>query len=317
MRTFRARDSLCWPQFINRVEDVDGFRFMDPGFDRKAALDCFKKYMHEESPKRDDEVSSYTHELHSRFWEMFLVTSFLEDGLHLINKGSADGPDFKIDLGDRVLWVEAVIAGPGSSSSDNRVPAPVMGMAVDVPHDLMILRLANSFETKFKKYKCYCSKELVTENDLFVIAINGCLVGSHPEALTPRIVQTLFPVGHTVLSLDKEDLNVTGQHLEYRDRISKDNESEVFTNSFLNDNYMGIDAVLYSDCNFLNLISDSESTIQGRLSRLLTLVHNPSGCFPSRAENGEFLRCGKGYYFVKSRNPEELFGTISNYEDSN
>ena len=126
---------------------------------------------------------------------MYLVTSFLEDEFCLLKK-KPEGPDIKIKLGDRTIWVEAVVPGPGTNN--DRVPDLEYGVAREVPDEQMKLRLTNAFSEKFYKYKNYREKDLVKEEDDYVIAINGSLIG-RSERDVPRIVRILFPIGNLVL----------------------------------------------------------------------------------------------------------------------
>lgn len=69
----------------------------------------------------------------------------------------------------------------------------------------------------------------------------------------------------------------------------------MLTDPFLNDEYAGISAVLYSDCCLFNFDYAGNSNHR-RLSRSFTLVHNPKRHLIHTKGASGFLRCGVGYY---------------------
>ena len=78
----------------------------------------------------------------------------------------------------------------------------------------------------------------------------------------------------------------------------------MLTDHFLNDEYAGISAVLYSDCYLFNF-DYVENSNNRRLSRSFTLVHNPKRYLVHTRCASGFLRCGVGYYMtsdIKDKN---------------
>ena len=288
----------CFSNLWDRLSQAKGGKYLE--FDKEYADDLLEKFICEISEHGEDRVGGKYHEFFSRFWEMYLVTSFLEDGFGLLEK-KTEGPDIKIKLGDRIIWVEAVVPGPGDETSNDRVPDLEYGVVRDVPDEQMKLRLINAFSGKFCKYKNYREKDLVKEEDDYVIAINGYLIGSgRNEREVPRIVRTLFPIGNMVYHIRvpnnfDQKAEITGQSHEYQKEIVKCEGSRVPTDSFLNDEYTGVSAVLYSDCCLFNFDYSGNSNHR-RLSRSFTLVHNPKRHLIHTQCASGFLRCGLGYY---------------------
>ena len=209
------RMRLCFSNLWNRLSQVEGEKHLD--FNKKCADDLLEKFIREDG---EDRVRKKHHEFSSRFWEIYLVTSFLEDGFCLVEKKNPEGPDIKIKLGDRIIWVEAVVPGPGGEMNNDRVPDLEYGVARDVPDEQMKLRLTNAFSKKFYKYKNYREKDLVKEEDDYVIAINGSLIG-RSERDVPRIVRTLFPIGNLVYHVHapnnfNQRSEIIGQSHEYQ-----------------------------------------------------------------------------------------------------
>ena len=296
---------LCFSNLWNRLSHMEGEKYLD--FNKEYADDLLEKYIHEDG---EDKVREKYHEFSSRFWEIYLVTSFLEDGFCLVEKKNPEGPDIKIKLGDRIIWVEAVVPGPGGETNNDRVPDLEYGVAREVPDEQMKLRLTNAFSGKFCKYKNYREKDLIKEGDDYVIAINGYLIGSgRNEREIPRIVRTLFPIGNMVYHIRvpnnfDQRAEITEQSHEYQKEIVKCEGSRVPTDPFLNDEYAGISAVLYSDCYLFNFDYVENSNYR-RLSRSFTLVHNPKRYLVHTRCASGFLRCGVGYYMtsdIKDKN---------------
>ena len=154
---------------------------------------------------------------------------------------------------------------------------------------------------KFYKYKNYREQGLVKEEEDYVIAINGYLIGSgRREREVPRIVRTLFPIGDLVYNIRvpnnfDQRSEIVGYSHEYRREIVKHKGSKVLTDPFLNDEYTGISAVLYSDCYLLNF-DYVENSNHRRLSRSFILVHNPKRHLVHTWRASGLLRCGTGYY---------------------
>ena len=292
------RIRLCFSNLWNRLSQVKGEKYLD--FNKECAYDLLEKFICEISEHGEDRVGEKYHKFFSRFWEMYLVTSFLEDEFCLLKK-KTEGPDIKIKLEDRIIWVEAVAPGPGVETSNDRVPDLEYGVAREVPDEQMKLRLTNAFREKFCKYKNYREKDLVKEEDDYVIAINGYLIGSgRNEREVPRIVRTLFPIGNMVYHIRvpnnfDQRAEIVEQSHEYQREIVKCEGSRVPTDPFLNDEYAGVSTVLYSDCCLFNFDYSGNSNHR-RLSRSFTLVHNPKRHLIYTQCASGFLRCGVRYY---------------------
>ncbi len=288
----------CFSNLWDRLSQAKGGKYLE--FDKEYTDDLLEKFICEISEHGEDRVGEKYHEFFSRFWEMYLVTSFLEDGFCLLEK-KTEGPDIKIKLDDRIIWVEAIVPGPGDETSNDRVPDLEYGVVRDVPDEQMKLRLTNAFSKKFYKYKNYREKDLIKEEDDYVIAINGYLIGSgRNEREVPRIVRTLFPIGNMVYHIRvpnnfDQRAEIAGQSHEYQREIVKCEGSRVPTDPFLNDEYAGVSSVLYSDCSLFNF-DYSRNSNHRRLSRSFTLVHNPKRYLIHTQCASGSLRCRVRYY---------------------
>jgi len=240
-------------------------------------------------------------QFHQHFWEIYLAASLLEIGLNLEHSNSSDGPDICIkSCSDSSVWVEAVTALAGEGV--DAVQKAEFGVVRDVPDDQIKLRLLNAFDKKSKKYDVYKQKNWVDSKDPYIIAINAALVPSASlEREIPRIVRSLLPFGHSVLHLDKETLNVVDTSYEYQGKIVKASGKGPETTSFLNPQFSGISAVIYSCADAFNYPTE--------ISKSLLLLHNPLAVNPVPLG---FLKKGYEYWIEdqylrnKNWNQEQL-----------
>jgi len=233
-------------------------------------------------------------EFHKRFWEIYLAASLIDSSLTLQNSSGPDGPDICVNAGDGLkIWVEAVTVSSGDGIDSVKEAEP--GSARSVPDDQIKLRLLNAFDTKSKEYKNYREKNWVSSADPYIIAINAAQVHSASHELEiPRIVRSLLPFGFQTLHLNRE-AEIDSSIYEYQGEVIKVSGTAIKTTSFMNPEYSGISAVIYSCADVFNHPSE--------ISNSLLLFHNPL------AENPiglSFLKKGQEYWvdhhLLKSKN---------------
>ena len=71
------RIRLYFSNLWNRLSQVKGEKYLD--FNKECAYDLLEKFICEISEHGENRVGGKYHTFFSRFWEMYLVTSFLED----------------------------------------------------------------------------------------------------------------------------------------------------------------------------------------------------------------------------------------------
>lgn len=185
-------------------------------------------------------------DFHSRTWEMYLGNVFLKNELKI--SPSNNGPDIKIISFSPPIWIEAVVAKKGEGP--DAVPETVYEVVTDVPHDEMILRLTNSLEVKFQKYKEYLSKGIIGEHDPFAIAVNrGAL--EHPDPDIPLIFKCLFALGYLTIPIS-QNRKRGKPFFSKRDGITKKDGSPVSLSFFENIEHNGISGIIYSPKDVLN-----------------------------------------------------------------
>ncbi|MGB8699323.1 MAG: hypothetical protein WCD18_07905 [Thermosynechococcaceae cyanobacterium] len=149
---------------------------------------------------------------------------------------------------------------------------------------------------KNKRYKRYIKESWISPEAPYIIAINAAKVPSATKELEiPRIVRSLLPFGFQVLHLNRETLEETSTSYEYQGEIFKASGTKIDTTSFLNSEFSGISAVVYSCADAFNYPDE--------ISKSLLLFHNPLAINPLPLG---FLRKGYEYWVdnqhLKSRN---------------
>jgi hypothetical protein len=214
--------------------------------------------------------SELANKFHPRFWEMYLACTLIEMGFQLIPRTSSYGPDIQINLNGRNLWIEAT--APDAGTGDDAVPGyPNSDDFIQwtrVPEEQIILRLTNSLYKKCQKYHEYVSSGLVSENDLFVIAINGFDVPHiSSEDEIPLIVKSVLPFGDLTITLDINEMKPTDEFYKYREYIQKKSGANVLTKTFQDPSYSFISGLIYSTAELWNRPI--------RLGEDFLFVHNP------------------------------------------
>lgn len=269
--------------FYNRVRD-------NP--DRKDAHDfvegLWQKY---ESYAEPDFLDDARKDFHAKTWEMYLGCLFLDYSFNLQRKTKKKGPDLHLLWNNRSIWVEAT--APESGTGANAVPEYRFKEASGLPSDQVILRFASAIQKKFKQFKSHRSSDIIQPDDFYIIAINGGRIRYSLFPLTlPYIVLSVLPFGNPVFALDKQSGKPVNSFHQYRDAVTTAKGSPVPTNIFMNKDYAGVSAVLYS---YMNVNRPNKIGVE------VHVVHNPLannrlplGIFPFGTEwwveNDELIR---------------------------
>ena len=247
----------------------------------------------------------------ARTWEMYLGCSLLDCGLRLFSSDS--GPDFKVEVEEKIVWFEAVIATSGEPEKPDTVPdftqrniAPEEIVAHKLPLDKIILRLRSVIEDKHKKYVEYCEKSIVGPNDPYVIAINGWNIRfSKNDGITPTILQAVFPLGDLLVPITTDPNDTAEPFYKFRSEIQKHGGALVSTDVFLDEQYRGISAVVYSAADAANgpytLGSD------------YVIVHNPIAKNPLTRG---MIKLGREYVLVATEDGYSLDTVVSSEANS-
>lgn len=237
--------------------------------ERKARFEKLWQYY---EPFADSHfLSQVKLDFHQRTWEMYLANIFIQNSFSV---GSSDaGADIKVELpGQPSLWIEAVAAKKGTGN--DKVPEMVYGVFGDVPEDKMLIRLANSLQSKKTVYEGYIAKGLIKNNEPFIIAVNTAGL-EHVDPGMPLILKCVFALGYQTFPL-KGVSGTPGRfgkpYWSPREEIQKVNGSPVPMTFFETEENSAISAVIYSKQNVLGHPKV--------LGTDCVLVHNPLAANP-------------------------------------
>jgi len=215
----------------------------------------------------------------ARFWEMELALTLINAGFNIDSKDY--GPDICL-LADKNIWLEAVCSGMG----DKNLPDSIQDYDERLSTRKVILRLTNSINFKFKKHQKYIEEKICSEDEPFIVAINGCrLTQGGGDDLTPRILKAVFGGGQDVISITESSEIITFECIEKK-FITKTNETKanIATTFFNDDQFSGISAILYSDSSYQHRPIENGSDF--------LMIHNPFARNPIKES---FLTFGREY----------------------
>lgn len=193
------------------------------------------------------------------------------------------GPDFLITDGKKRIWIEVICPEP--------VGIPQEWKEIDflsclqTPHNEILLRWTSAFREKSQKLlrgaDCkspgYLAKGLVSDNDSYVIAINGCRMRHGPFSAfrgisqLPYAVEAVFPVGPYQVVFDIRTRAPISDGYQERFFILNGNESKVPLHSFLDTSHEMISAIWAVDFNGCGAIGNPQQS---------AVIHNPFALNP-------------------------------------
>ena len=182
-----------------------------------------------------------------RLWEMLLGRHLSAQGYDLTSPDH--GPDFRFERQGLVIWVEAISPSPrGLPDHWMRFPEPGKFEANDTPHEQILLRWTAAFKEKSEKLIGYRRDGIVSENDAYVIAINGGQLGAltleHGISRLPYAVETVFPVGPLAFRIDPDTSKISDPRVSTRFAIKNANGAAVPLTPFVDLVFSGVSAVM-------------------------------------------------------------------------
>jgi len=193
---------------------------------------------------------------HSRLWEMYLACSLIKQDMILIPKLNNEGPDLRLNINGLTVSIEAI--APENGVGSNAVP-PVQGSDdqkfTQLPTNQIELRYCSAINEKFEKYKNYIDKQIISNDEPYVIAINGSKVYPIVENEIPLIVRTVLAIGDRVITIVNKQ--IVDDRYKSQTTIYKFNGNSVNTDYFNDPEYFAISGILFSNTNSL----DHQTTI--------------------------------------------------------
>jgi hypothetical protein len=234
-------------------------------------------------PKFETELTSGSD---AKFWSSLseaLIFQRLRGKVFAPRPSVGRGPDFLLELGSKRVWIEVTCPEPTGISSDWLQIQP--GVVTSVPHEAILLRWTSAIKSKADGLigsldgakMGYLQTGLVSPNDIYVIAVNGCQMrhGSYPSlhgiSQFPYAAEAVFPIGPYQLQIDRGTLSTVGRGHQHRLAIKKPNGSSVPTYTFLDPRNRMVSAVWAVDFNGGGVIGNPEPS---------AIIHNPCALNP-------------------------------------
>lgn len=214
-----------------------------------------EKLWSEFSPFADTNFpSAFANDLHSRYWEMYLGVSLLRIGFDLQPRSISEGPDLQISLGENNLCVEAI--APDEGTGPDAVPKLEDHNRFEpVPDEKIILRFTNAISEKWKALRKYQEKDIISNEDHFVIAVNGHGIQMVMfDSPIQTIIKAVYPIGDPVVTINTKTMEIESEEYKPRYKIKKNSGADVDTNTFLDPSFSDISGVLYSKASIFDPI---------------------------------------------------------------
>ncbi|MBD9363618.1 hypothetical protein [Methylomonas fluvii] len=217
----------------------------------------------------------------SKFWSCLSEALIFEQlrGKHFLSRRNIGvGPDFLIECNGRKLWIEVICPTPSGIPDDwleiqlNRAPT--------APNTEILLRWASAYKEKAERLLgnpsgkpiSYLANGIVSEQDLYVIAINGCQLrhgpfsALHGMSQFPYAAEAVFPIGPYQVHFDRATMNIVDQGYQERLNIPKPKGKAVPADAFLNPTHNMISALWAVDFNGCRILGNHQPS---------AIIHNP------------------------------------------
>ena len=189
-------------------------------YDQKRARANCEDLWRTYEPYADEHFrAEFPRRFHQRWFEMWLAAFLLRAGHEV--ECRKPGPDIRIQLNGRTVWIEAVCATAGEEGKKDSVPKPVHGRVVDTPTNAYALRVTNALSGKAEQFQRNMEDGIVREDDLVVIAINVHDVGLGPY-LRDVMKLALYGSGNLVFRIDRHTKELVDTRHEEVNSISKE-----------------------------------------------------------------------------------------------
>jgi len=215
---------------------------------------------------------------HQRMWEMYLGVSLIKNGLDI--SSSKSGPDFIVSEGRKnEIFIEATACTRGTAKDavpeEYLAETPEEIKVQELPNNKMLLRIANSLDSKYKKYKDFFEEE----EKPYIIAVNRSALG-YMDANVPLMLKCLFGFGSQTYKMINGKLFNAGW--ERKKQLTKESGAMIPIDFFEEEEHSIVSAVIYSDRSILNCPKEIGSDC--------ILVHNPMAKYPVDQKIFSFFR---------------------------
>jgi hypothetical protein len=187
---------------------------------------------------------------HERFWEMYLACALLRQGLQLLHRTTTKGPDLCLGVNGQRVWIEATAADVGRTADRIQYDIDGTGLSIDDPR--IILRLRQAIGVKNDCCTKYWADHTISDNEPFILGLNGARVVQNPRETLPVIVKAVYAVGEYEATVDWTTGRVKQEGFAKRDTVLNWSCAPIDTGLFLNGEYSAMSGVLFSLCSLSN-----------------------------------------------------------------
>lgn len=256
-------------------------------------------------------VSELTSGSDTKFWSCISEALIFEQIKHrelIVCPTPGIGPDFLLHTKNRNIWIEVICPEPTKIPKSWLEIQP--NIASKLPHNEILQRWTSAIKEKKEKLEGWLSKEVVSNSDVYVIAVNGCQMRHGPFLSLygisgfPYAIEAVFGIGPRQLIIDKKTHKIVRSKYQERFTVLNLNNAQVRTDSFLDPSNKMISAIWAVDFNASKIVNNQEASV---------LIHNPYATNP--LPRG-FLPCDEEYiatlYEDSERSEVELIKLIKN-----
>lgn len=304
-RQLTLQDTLFKYGFMAQDATYNAIRDNKQSQDKESKLFAIKLWHQFERYADSKFKTQLRYDFHAGYWEMYLANALMEMG-YLIDSADS-GPDIKIE-GQPKVWIEAVTSKDGESTKPPDIKPISSGKSefINISEDEIMLRYTSSINEKFRKGKGYIEKGVMSEDDAYIIAINGASVShSRSDDVPPWVFKTLFGVGPQTITVYPSSSKSSESNFSFMPSIVNKNKAIVPTTYFQAHHYKELSGVLFS----LTNVSNRPFAIGADF----IFIHNP---FAKVQVPGGFFKRGKEYIAAHSADGKQFNVKIIDWESS-
>jgi hypothetical protein len=201
-------------------------------------------------------INRFPFEFHQRWFEMYLGAALRTAGLEV--SAPKPGPDLRVLVGSRPIYIEAIAPQPGHPRNPDSVKEPVYWdadgspMPARVPHDQITLRLAYAFQAKADKFDRYRRDGRVGKEDCCIVAINLREIPHAWADAEEFWFRALYGVGNRFVAIDRAG-GATMAGREHRTTLKNTQGVEFDVSPLLRPEHADICGVLGSSADVANV----------------------------------------------------------------
>jgi hypothetical protein len=181
-----------------------------------------------------------------RIWEMQLAAHLKACG-HVPGRRPEAQPDYRIEVGGTVVWVEGISPAPGKQVPQGWLDEPASAQVNTVPYEWALSRWTAALKEKQAKGVGYELGGVIKPGEAYVVAIEGGQLSrftmSHGASRLPLALEATFPIGPLAFCFENGG-RLLGTENILRFSFTNHNGAEIRTEPFLHEEFSNVSAVL-------------------------------------------------------------------------